>query len=191
MFFRIGLLENFANFRGKDLCWSLFLIKLLVWRSATLLKWDSKTGVILSCEICEILKNIFFYRTSPVAASERLKKWFYFRTKAVFNCWISWFFWSHFSSISKKIQRLMDSQTKPSELIKLPYQCNLQLVVSSGPKTNFLKERLLSNMYAKVIWLGSTPGRRTHNKRSERTDIFWTPYVQKQPQEVFWTKRCS
>ena len=133
MFFKIGLLENFANFRGKDLCWSLFLIKLLVWRSATLLKWDTKTGVFLSCEICEILKNIFFYRTSPVAASERLKKWFYFRIKAVSNCWISWFFWSHFSSISKKIQRLMNSQTKPPELIKLSYQCNLQLVVSSSP----------------------------------------------------------
>ena len=28
MFFEIGVLKNFANFAGKHLCWSLFLIKL-------------------------------------------------------------------------------------------------------------------------------------------------------------------
>ena len=28
MFFEIGVLENYAIFRGKHLCWSLFLIKL-------------------------------------------------------------------------------------------------------------------------------------------------------------------
>ena len=28
MFFEIGVLKNFANFAGKNLCWSLFLIKL-------------------------------------------------------------------------------------------------------------------------------------------------------------------
>ena len=27
MFFKIGVLKNFANFIGKHLCWSLFLIK--------------------------------------------------------------------------------------------------------------------------------------------------------------------
>ena len=35
--------------------------------SETLLKRDSYTSVF--CEICEIFENIFFYRTSPVAAS--------------------------------------------------------------------------------------------------------------------------
>ena len=29
MFFKIGILKNFANFTAKHLCWSLFLIKLL------------------------------------------------------------------------------------------------------------------------------------------------------------------
>ena len=29
MFFNIGALKNFANFTGKHLCWSLFLIKKL------------------------------------------------------------------------------------------------------------------------------------------------------------------
>ena len=28
MFFKLGVLKNFANFTGKHLCWSLFLIKL-------------------------------------------------------------------------------------------------------------------------------------------------------------------
>ena len=33
MFFKIGVLENFANFTEKHLCWSLFLIELQVGRS--------------------------------------------------------------------------------------------------------------------------------------------------------------
>ena len=47
MFFKIGVLKNFANFIGKHQCWSLFLIKLQAWRPATLLKRDSNTGVFL------------------------------------------------------------------------------------------------------------------------------------------------
>ena len=38
MFFRIGLLKNFANFIGKHQCWSIFSIKLQTW---TLLTRDS------------------------------------------------------------------------------------------------------------------------------------------------------
>ena len=30
MLFKIGVLKNFANFTGRQLCWSLFLIKLLI-----------------------------------------------------------------------------------------------------------------------------------------------------------------
>ena len=47
MFFKIGVLKNFANFTAKHLCWSIFFIKLQAWRAATLLKRDSNTGVIL------------------------------------------------------------------------------------------------------------------------------------------------
>ena len=65
MFFKIGVLRNFANFTGKHLCWSLFLIKSQARRPGTLLKSDSKTGVFF-CEICEIFKNTFFYRTPAV-----------------------------------------------------------------------------------------------------------------------------
>ena len=39
--------KKFANFTGKHLCWSLFLIKFHVFRPTTLLKRDSNTGVFL------------------------------------------------------------------------------------------------------------------------------------------------
>ena len=42
-----GILKKFLNLKGKHLCWALFLIKLQVFRSATLLKRDSNTGVFL------------------------------------------------------------------------------------------------------------------------------------------------
>ena len=58
IFFKIGVFKNFANFRGKHLCWSLFLIKL-----------QKETPIqVLSGEICKILWNSFFYRTPPMAA---------------------------------------------------------------------------------------------------------------------------
>ena len=44
IFFKIGVLKDFANFTGKHLCCSLFLIKLQA-RPAALLKRNSKTGV--------------------------------------------------------------------------------------------------------------------------------------------------
>ena len=47
IFFKIGIVKIFENFVVKHLCWSLFLIKLEVWRSAVLLKRDSNTGVFL------------------------------------------------------------------------------------------------------------------------------------------------
>ena len=47
IFFKIGVLKNFANFTRKYLCWSFFLIKLQDQRSATLLKADSNTDVFL------------------------------------------------------------------------------------------------------------------------------------------------
>ena len=59
--------KNFANFTGKHLFWSLFLKKLQGWGPATLSKGDSNTGI--SVEVFEIFKDIFFYKTPPVAAS--------------------------------------------------------------------------------------------------------------------------
>ena len=42
------VLNNFANFTIKHLCWSLFVIKLQAYRPATLLKRDSDTGVFMN-----------------------------------------------------------------------------------------------------------------------------------------------
>ena len=47
MFFKIGVLMDFVIYAGKHLCWSIFLIKLQAFRSATLLNRDSNIGVFL------------------------------------------------------------------------------------------------------------------------------------------------
>ena len=57
MFFKIGVIKNFVIFRGKHLCWSLFLIKLQVCN--------------FPVNIAEFFKNSFFHKTPPVAASEK------------------------------------------------------------------------------------------------------------------------
>ena len=44
MFFKIGVLKNFA---GKNLCWNFFLIKLQAFRPTAVLKRYSDTGVLL------------------------------------------------------------------------------------------------------------------------------------------------
>ena len=41
------MLQAFHQFHRKHLCWSHFLIKLQVWRPATLVKRDNNTGVFL------------------------------------------------------------------------------------------------------------------------------------------------
>ena len=45
LFFKIDVLKNLANFKGKHLCWSLFLTYYLLYY--LLLKRDSSTGVFL------------------------------------------------------------------------------------------------------------------------------------------------
>ena len=42
-----GIFKSFANFTGKHLCWSLFLIELQTFKPGTLLKRESYTGVFL------------------------------------------------------------------------------------------------------------------------------------------------
>ena len=63
----VGVLKYFAIFTGKRLCWSIFLIKLQAFRSVTLLKSDSNTGV--SGKYRDIYMNILYYKTPPAAAS--------------------------------------------------------------------------------------------------------------------------
>ena len=56
------VLKNFVIFTGKNLCWSLLLIKLLALKPATLLKSDFNTGVFLW--ILQIFQEHPLWRTS-------------------------------------------------------------------------------------------------------------------------------
>ena len=64
MFFKIGVLKNFADFKGKHLCWILFLII----RLATLFKKRLKHRCF-PVKLAKFLRTPFFCRTPPVAAS--------------------------------------------------------------------------------------------------------------------------
>ena len=55
-----GVLENFAKFAGKHMCWSLFIIiKLTGWGPATLLERESSTGASAFCEYLQNLQESF------------------------------------------------------------------------------------------------------------------------------------
>ena len=62
MFLKIGVLKNFTNLTGKQLCWSLFLIKSQAWSPAILLI-ETPTEMFSSV-YCEIFKNSFFIEQS-------------------------------------------------------------------------------------------------------------------------------
>ena len=67
VFYKNGVLRNFAKFTEKHLSQSPFLNKVAGPRPATLFKkglWHR-----FSCGFCQISKNIFFYRTPLVPAS--------------------------------------------------------------------------------------------------------------------------
>ena len=84
-------LKDFAVFEGKHLYWSLFLIKLLAFRPAYLLKRDSSTGVFLCIlrnflrapilnNVCEgLLLKVFLLIVfiEFLLLEEKLKKSFY------------------------------------------------------------------------------------------------------------------
>ena len=66
VFYKKAVLKNFAIFTGKHLCWSLFLIKLQAFRPDS--KRDPSTCI--SCESCEMLKNISFEEHLQTVASD-------------------------------------------------------------------------------------------------------------------------
>ena len=71
-FVKQGVLKNFANFARKNLCWSLFLIKLGFWGPATLFK---KTPTqVFSCEIYKLFKNNYFEEHLWTSASKHYLK---------------------------------------------------------------------------------------------------------------------
>ena len=63
-----GVLKTVANFTRKQLCWSLFLIKLQAFSPAILLKRDSNAQLFF-CEICKISKNTNFKEDIRMDAS--------------------------------------------------------------------------------------------------------------------------
>ena len=76
MFFKIGVIRNFAIFTGKHLCWSLFSIKLHALQPTTLFqarpKREFSTGD--SCENCKIFMNNVSDGTPPVVVFVSLIK---------------------------------------------------------------------------------------------------------------------
>ena len=64
---RKGVVKNFAKFTGKHLCQSLFINKLQA-KPFNFINKETQAQVF-SCELCEISKNSFSYRTPPVAVS--------------------------------------------------------------------------------------------------------------------------
>ena len=81
---QINILRNFAKFTGKHLCQSLFCNKVAgleisqnsqenTCAKVSFLNFIKKETLaqVFSCEFREISKNIFSYRTPPVAASEQ------------------------------------------------------------------------------------------------------------------------
>ena len=71
MFFKIGVLKNFAIFTGKHLCQSLFLTKLQAYlqafRPVTLL--EKTPTQVFFCKYCKSFKSTLFNKTSAVGAS--------------------------------------------------------------------------------------------------------------------------
>ena len=66
VFYKKAVIKNFAVLTGKQLCWSLFLVKLQASRLATLLKRETPKHVFF----CEIFKNAYFVKHWQTAASE-------------------------------------------------------------------------------------------------------------------------
>ena len=66
MFYKKAVLKNFANFTGKHLYWSLFLIKLQAFN----LRLQKETPTqVCSCEYCDNFKNIYLEERLRAAAS--------------------------------------------------------------------------------------------------------------------------
>ena len=72
IFFKTGVVRNFAIFTGKQLCWSFFLIKLQVFQPRP--KRDFNTGDFNRVKIASFLRTGFIFGTLLVAAIVNLIK---------------------------------------------------------------------------------------------------------------------
>ena len=77
VFYKKGVLRNFAKFTGKHLCQWLFFRKVGRPKVSNFIKKGSLAEVF-SCEFCKISKNTSFYRTPPVVASVFCMAFFWF-----------------------------------------------------------------------------------------------------------------
>ena len=64
IFYKIGLLKNFAKLTKKHLCWSHILIKFQTSVPETWSRRDSSTDVFQPMNLTKIFKNTLFYRTT-------------------------------------------------------------------------------------------------------------------------------
>ena len=74
VFRKKGVLQNFAKFTGKQLCRSLHFLK----KACNFVK-NEIPKQMFSCKFCETSTNMYFYRTSLVAAC------YYIRLKSVMS----------------------------------------------------------------------------------------------------------
>ena len=87
--------SKFCIFRGKHLCWSICLIKLLPFWPATLLETDFSTGIFLwlfqnnetptqvfSCKYCKSFQTSFFHKVNAwLIKSSMVENWWGSSTK--------------------------------------------------------------------------------------------------------------
>ena len=91
MFYKKSVLKNFANFTGKHLCWSLFLINL---QDLDLqLYWKETLTQVFSSEISEIFKYTYFKEHLRVNVFTNIKM----ERINCFNNIFHWIFCTHSS----------------------------------------------------------------------------------------------
>ena len=73
LFCEKGVLRNFAKFKGKHLCQTLFLQQSCSLQARKFIK-KGTLAQVFSCKFCKISENTFCYRTPPVAASGETKR---------------------------------------------------------------------------------------------------------------------
>ena len=125
MFFKIGVLKNFAIFAGKHLCWSCFLMKLQAWRSAILFKRDSNTGVFLW--ILQNFQEQLFWRASTngcfSVSNHKVsnKYWAYFLNQ---KHDVGWFLLRRFVDLVRLYSLLIISRNHSNTFLLLDLQKN-------------------------------------------------------------------
>ena len=69
LLFEIGVFKSFPSCTRKHLCWSLFFLKKLAGSKPAIFFKKKVATQVFSCEVYEIFKNTFFYRTPLVTVS--------------------------------------------------------------------------------------------------------------------------